>query len=280
MTRLSQVDQPKLDDAGPFGAPHLVRLAIALIIATLFLGPQPLGGGDLGSVRGPFEPPPATPMGARDPFSYVEPTSVIATVVTAEVIARTSPDEDADAIATFSQVTSDGAPQVFLLTVPPGSDPEIRAGDGIWYEALLPVRPNGTIGFLPADAVTLSTTPYRIVVNRAAFELTLWEGSDIVERMPIGLGTGQTPTPVGDFYLTSLLRPPEPDGIYGPFAYGLSGFSEVLTDWVGGGVVGLHGTNDPASIGKLSSHGCIRLRNEDIEALVPLLALGTPVQIL
>ncbi len=219
-------------------------------------------------------------MGARDPFSYVEPSSFIATVTLGEVVARSSPDENSEAIATFTEINPDGAPQVFLLTARPGEDPKIERRDGIWFEVFLPVRPNGTIGFVPAEHLDLSTTPYRIIIDRAAFELTLWKGSDIVERMPIGLGTGETPTPVGKFYLTSLLRPPEPDGIYGTYAYGLSGFSEVLTDWVGGGVVGLHGTNDPSSIGRYASHGCIRMHNEDIESLVPILSLGTPVEIL
>ncbi len=165
------------------------------------------------------------------------------------------------------------------MTAGPGENPAIEKPAGTWYEVLLPVRPNGTLGYIPADAVALSTTPYRIVVDRSAFRLTLWRGAEVVARMPIGLGTGKTPTPVGRFYLISLLRPPDPGTIYGSFAYGLSGYSEVLTDWEGGGVVGLHGTNDPTSIGRKASAGCIRMRNEDIEKLVPLLPLGTPVEI-
>ena len=67
--------------------------------------------------------------------------------------------------------------------------------------------------------------------------------------------------------------------MYGNYAYGLSAFSDALTDWAGGGIIGLHGTNDPSSIGDRKSHGCIRLYNWDIEKLVPILPLGTPVEI-
>ncbi len=68
--------------------------------------------------------------------------------------------------------------------------------------------------------------------------------------------------------------------MYGTFAYGLSGFSNVLKSFAGGsGVIGLHGTNDPSVIGQDVSAGCIRMRNEDIERLVPILPLGTPVEI-
>lgn len=117
------------------------------------------------------------------------------------------------------------------------------------------------------------------MIDRSSFGLTLWKGTRVVEEMTIGLGTGETPTTVGDFYLASLLRPESSGTIYGSFAYGLSGYSEVLAEWADGGVVGLHGTNDPSSVGRRASHGCIRMLNADIERLVPLLPLGTPIQI-
>jgi lipoprotein-anchoring transpeptidase ErfK/SrfK len=67
--------------------------------------------------------------------------------------------------------------------------------------------------------------------------------------------------------------------VYGAYAYGLSAYSKVIRDWEGGGIVGLHGTNDPTSIGRRVSHGCIRMRNADIRALVRILPLGTLVTI-
>jgi lipoprotein-anchoring transpeptidase ErfK/SrfK len=76
------------------------------------------------------------------------------------------------------------------------------------------------------------------------------------------------------------MRPPVRHSVYGAYAYGLSGFSNVLTDWEGGGIIGVHGTNDPSSIGIRSSHGCIRMYNRDIKRLVRILPLGTPIEIL
>jgi len=78
----------------------------------------------------------------------------------------------------------------------------------------------------------------------------------------------------------ALARYFDPTGPYGPYAYGLSGFSNVLDEFKGGdGVIGIHGTNEPGAIGTDVSHGCIRLRNEAILELVPVLPLGTPVHI-
>ena len=83
----------------------------------------------------------------------------------------------------------------------------------------------------------------------------------------------------GTFYLASLLRPPTPDSVYGTYAYGLSGYSNVIRDWRWGGLIGLHGTNDPSSVGRYTSHGCIRMFNRDIGRLVRILPLGTPITI-
>ena len=64
---------------------------------------------------------------------------------------------------------------------------------------------------------------------------------------------------------------------YGPLAFGTSARSAVLTDWPGGGFVGIHGTNRPELIPGRVSHGCIRMRNRDIERLGRLMPVGTPI---
>jgi len=66
---------------------------------------------------------------------------------------------------------------------------------------------------------------------------------------------------------------------YGPVAFGTSARSEVLTDWPAGGFVGIHGTNRPDLLPGRVSHGCIRLRNQDILRLARLLPVGTPLTI-
>ena len=84
------------------------------------------------------------------------------------------------------------------------------------------------------------------------------------------------------YYLKELLEPPDPNGAYGPYAYGLSGFSNnpELANFNGGdGIIGIHGTNQPDKIGSDVSHGCIRVSNEVITEMAASLPLGTPVEI-
>ena len=69
------------------------------------------------------------------------------------------------------------------------------------------------------------------------------------------------------------------DPFYGPVAFGTSARSPILTDWPGGGVVGIHGTDLPELIPGRVSHGCIRLRNADVRRLGRLMPLGTPITI-
>lgn len=208
-----------------------------------------------------------------------EPIHLVGEVNTERIVARAGPGEKFEKVANFKRFNDQGAPQVFLLQ-PEETDAEgLLPEDTSWVKALLPLRPNGTTGYLAVEDLVIRHTPYRLVVDTAAFRLKVFEGDSLVMKVPVGIGTGRTPTPIGDFFLASLLEPPDPTTVYGTYAYGLSGYSETLLDWKGGGVIGLHGTNNPRSIGNAVSHGCIRMRNRDIEKLVPLLPLGTPIKI-
>ena len=70
----------------------------------------------------------------------------------------------------------------------------------------------------------------------------------VTSRSRSAWARGRRPTPIGVFYTKELLQPPNPNTAYGAYAYGLSGYSNVLTDFAGGdGVVGIHGTNDPST---------------------------------
>lgn len=147
----------------------------------------------------------------------------------------------------------------------------------------LPVRPNGATGWVDRSAVALTRHAYRVEVELGAHRLRVWDGAELVMDTVIAVGTDDTPTPGGTFYIKELLQPPDPGGPYGTYAYGLSGFSTVLESFNGGdGVIGIHGTNEPERLGTDVSHGCIRLSNDDIETLVEDvgLPLGTPVAIL
>jgi lipoprotein-anchoring transpeptidase ErfK/SrfK len=154
------------------------------------------------------------------------------------------------------------------------------AGDR-WLEVNLPIRPNGSTAWVKEADVVISFTDLQVVVARGEHRLrVLKEGAPILD-FPVGIGTTETPTPGGVFYIKELLQPTNPGGAYGPYAFGLSGYSNVISDsdQFGDGVIGIHGTNEPELVGTDVSHGCIRLRNEDITQLVGLLPLGTPVEI-
>jgi hypothetical protein len=149
-----------------------------------------------------------------------------------------------------------------------------------WLRVLLPVRPNGAQGWVRARDVALRANPYELTVALRAHRLVVRRAGRVVLRAPIGVGRAATPTPRGLAYVTELLRQPDSRGLYGPWAFGLSVYSPVLTSFGGGpGQVGIHGTNEPAGIGRDVSHGCIRLRNAAIERLARVLPLGTPVRI-
>ena len=152
-----------------------------------------------------------------------------------------------------------------------------------WVKVLLPLRPNGSNGWLRRSTVDLETHDYRAVVELGAHRITVWKGNDIVLAEPVGVGaSGRTPTTKGLFYTTELYPVlPSQQAAYGPWAFALSGFSEVLQSFGEGGtgVLGLHGTGDPSSIGRDVSNGCIRMSNAGITKLADMLPLGTPVEI-
>ena len=163
----------------------------------------------------------------------------------------------------FANPIDSGAPLTFYI--------EENKGD--WLHVRLPTRPNGSLGWIRSSDVSVKALTYSLRVSTAGHTVTLLKDDEVVQIFPAAVGTGDTPTPLGDFYLTELLAPTNTG--YGPFAYGISAFSEVLNEFGGGpGQIGMHGTDDAASIGQSASHGCIRLSNEDITTLAGLLPLG------
>jgi lipoprotein-anchoring transpeptidase ErfK/SrfK len=132
---------------------------------------------------------------------------------------------------------------------------------------------------VPADAVRVRRLANRIVVHRAARRLEVRRLADgkLLLTAPVAVGAPGAPTPLGrDFYVQWRFTPTDP--FYGPFALETSAYARI-SDWPGGGVVGIHGTSLPELIGRAVSHGCIRLRNEDVVRLRALVPVGTPLDI-
>jgi len=150
-----------------------------------------------------------------------------------------------------------------------------------WVRVELPVRPNDTRGWVRTSDVELSGHDYRFEVQLGAFRLKLWNGDQLLLEAPIGVGTSDTPTPGGTYFTWVLIDPTT--SAYGAYAYGLSGFSEKLTQFAGSDArLGIHGTPDASSIGRNVSHGCIRLNDEVMVRLAEeiKLPLGVPVSVL
>ncbi|MBD8217184.1 L,D-transpeptidase family protein [Microbacterium sp. CFBP 13617] len=222
-------------------------------------------------------PPAATPAASRSaatpvpkfrsPESTAPPAvGTSATAVAEQLVIHAEPG--GDVTQTLPNPQESGAPLTLLV---------VARRDG-WLQVALAQRPNGTTGWVAAEAVTLHTLVYSLDVSTEQNTLTLSESGRAVKTYAAATGTGGTPTPHGAFYLTELLEPTN-EG-YGPYAFGLSAFSDVLSSFGGGpGQIGLHGTDDEASIGQSASHGCIRLSNVDITELAQILPLGTPVTV-
>ncbi|GAA3838790.1 hypothetical protein GCM10022226_71300 [Sphaerisporangium flaviroseum] len=146
-----------------------------------------------------------------------------------------------------------------------------------WMRVLLPSKPNGSTGWIhTGDGKTKQTySPYQVRINLTARRLTLLKGGQETGSWPVGIGTKETPTPVGRTFLLAALSPPEVT--YSPVILPLGTHSEKLETYDGGpGTVGLHGWPDKSVFGKAVSHGCVRLPKEGLDA-VSHLPLGTMI---
>ena len=155
-------------------------------------------------------------------------------------------------------------------------DRTCRATD---YKVQLPVRPNGSTGWVRAADVRLVAVRTRILVDLSQKRITLFRDGRAVLVAAAAIGAPSTPTPTGRFYVNQRLLSNNPIGDFGPGAIGISAFSPVLLHWPQGGPIAIHGTNAPDMIGFAVSHGCLRVRNADIRKLLREAGEGTPVEI-
>jgi lipoprotein-anchoring transpeptidase ErfK/SrfK len=218
----------------------------------------------------PLSPPtPARPPSAT-PFPFAGPT-LIATLRTATPY-RASPSPGAPAAGTLAATNPFGGAQVLAVLGSP-------TAAGLLHVEL-PTRPNGSQGWIPARGVALAETSYHVFVNLAARSVTVTDAGRPVVSAPAAVGKPATPTPTGQTYLWELIRPDDPQGAYGPYIFGLGWFSDAYAVFNGGDAqIGIHGQDEPSSLGQAVSHGCVRLPNDVITRLAGLLPLGTPVTI-
>lgn len=199
-------------------------------------------------------------------LSPLDPVSSVIATAGHRVAVYAAPD--GALLRHFSARTELDSPRTFLVTGTQGS----------WLQVELPIRPNGSHGWIRASAVTTTVTPMALDVDRRARVLTLLRAGVPVRRFSVAVGAPATPTPAGSFYISDRLPTLAPYGPYGPYALGLSGYSDVLLTFAGAdGVLGIHGTDADWSIGHAASHGCIRMHNRDITWLYRRIPLGAAV---
>jgi hypothetical protein len=186
---------------------------------------------------------------------------------------RIAPRTTARSITRLRYFTEDMRAEVYLVL-----DGLLDARGIAWLHIRIPMRPNGRTGWVPADMLTgLNVVRTQLVINRSTLRATLYKAGRRIWRAPVGVGKASTPTPSGKFYVRELLR--GDGGLYGTWAFGTSAYASI-SDWPNGGVVGVHGTNQPGLIPGRPSHGCVRMRNVNISRLRRLMPIGTPIQIL
>jgi L,D-transpeptidase-like protein len=177
-------------------------------------------------------------------------------------------------VARIHYRTEDGFPEVYMV-LRRLTDRDGRA----WLRIRIPMRPNGRAGWVRESALgRLHRVRTRLVVNRRRLRATLYRSGRRIWRSRVGIGKAGTPTPAGRFWIREKFRVATPGGLYGPRAFGTSDYSR-LSDWPGGGVVGIHGTNQPHLIPGRPSHGCIRVPNRAIRRLYRLMPIGTPMRV-
>lgn len=244
----------------------LAGIGIAVVLANKDKVADPIAAGRV--------PHPSASFTAEPVLPTVRAGEIIATIAGEELDVYDAPNGkvtqtlDQWSDATFHTLT--------LLAI----EQKEEAG-ATWLKVMLPVQPNQSTGWIRADEVTTQSTDVQIRIFIEERELELWDGEELILKAPVALGTGETPTPPGIYSITDPLDSTHNDtGVYGAYALGLSGFSEVLKEFNGGPPqLAIHGTNEPDLIGQYVSNGCIRMFNEDILTVVEHTDLGTPVHI-
>ena len=206
----------------------------------------------------PPAPPPPPPTDA--------PASTTVADAVGPVTVFDSPD--GSVMAHVDAVNSQGQPEAFAVI---GQ----QAG---WYQVELPIKPDGSTGWVRSSNVTTRSDPYYIRVHQGQFTLDLYKDGNLEHEFKVAVGAPATPTPTGNYFVWASQAWNQYPYAVGIFA--LSAFSPVLVNWPGGGRTGIHGWQDTSVLGKRASNGCVRMAGSDFQILLNEVPLGTPVELL
>jgi lipoprotein-anchoring transpeptidase ErfK/SrfK len=187
-------------------------------------------------------------------------------------IARAQPTDAARRVTVLHQFRPDFRAQ-YVLAIAGRRD----SRGVLWVKLRLQLRPNGTFGWIRASAVHLSTMHTKLIVHRGQRKIDIVHDGSVVAEAPVAIGSPGRETPLGNYYVTARFVPD--DAFLGIFAVETSAYSK-MTEWPGGGLVGIHGTSAPQLLGQAVSHGCVRVSNTTAALLRRWAPLGTPISIL
>ena len=263
--------------------PRRLPVLVACVVFAASCGADSARGTAAGTAFGAIEPPPAASV----------PPSTTAPATTTTVPRPLDPFEthvanikpSTEVLEVFVEPDGELAELEFSITNPTywGNPLALMitdlSDDGDWLEVQVPVRPNGTTGWIRRSVAEITGHRFRAEVRVGERAVRVWEGEDLVAETGAVVGADRSPTPLGRFFVNDLVQ--KWDGsAYGPWILSLSGFSEALDTFAGGvPVIAIHGTNRPELIGGAHSNGCIRIPNDVIELLAATVPVGTPVDI-
>jgi lipoprotein-anchoring transpeptidase ErfK/SrfK len=241
-------DGSRVAASSPASPRFLALLALGLVTTCVATGRAGAAPGDTAAVRLPAAGP----------------------ILTSALRVHAAPNARARTLKLLPQFRADHRPTIVFAVA------AVRSSGTYWLKIAVPGRPNGRTGWVRWDTVKLSTVTRKIVVNRSRRTLTLLERGRVRYRTRVAVGRPGMETPRGRFYIAAAFRPSEPS--LGAYAFETSGYSK-LSEWPGGGIVGIHGTPYPKLLGQAVSHGCIRVSNRAALTLKRLAPVGTEVAI-
>lgn len=213
------------------------------------------------------------PAGAA-PKSPPDPVFGTGVVAVPKLLIHAAPSPAARILKTWPEYRPEDyhPTPVVAVSAKTGADKEV------WYRIVVPGRPNGGRGWVRGSDIELQKNAWQVVVYRGSRRLELWNGDRLTYRAKVAVGAPGMETPLGLYYVTFRFRPVK-QPFLGTYAFATSAYSK-LSDWPGGGVVGMHGTYQPWLLGQAVSHGCVRMSNETANFLRDRIPVGTPIRIL
>lgn len=238
-----------------------------------------VGGGAVRAEAATVDTRPVRPPAATTPFATERLSDEARVTRVANAVLRSPvhqmPTKSSKVVGRLRFQTEDGPLEVYLAL-----ESYLDRAGRLWIRVRLPMRPNGRAGWVVRDALgPLRVVTTKLRVDRRTLRATLYRSGRKTWSSRIGVGKDGTPTPRGRFWVRERLRNLGGNGVYGPWAFGTAAYSS-LSEWPGGGVIGIHGTNEPELLPGRVSHGCIRVPNDKISRLAKIMPIGTPVEIL